>query len=49
MNIERKFLEQLAKQKGGVLLVDDVIEVAKDPTCILHKHFQWDNTKAAEA
>jgi hypothetical protein len=49
MNTERKFLEQLAKQKGGVLLVDDVIEVAKNPTCILHKHFQWDNTKAAEA
>ena len=49
MNTERKFLEQLAKQKGGVLLVDDVIEVAKNPTCVLHKHFQWDNTKAAEA
>lgn len=49
MNAERKFLENLAKQKNGMLLVDDVLAVAADPTCVLHKHFQWDNTKAAEA
>ena len=49
MKAERKFLEKLAKNKGGMLLVDDVLAVASDPTCVLHKHFQWDNTKAAEA
>lgn len=49
MKAERKFLEKLAKQKGGTLLVDDVLNAAQDPKCILHKHFQWDDTKAAEA
>lgn len=49
MKAERKFLEKLAKQHNGVLLVDDVLAVASDPRCILHKHFQWDDTKAAEA
>jgi hypothetical protein len=49
MKAERKFLEQLAKQHGGMLMVEDVLGVARDPRCILHKHFQWDDTKAAEA
>lgn len=49
MKEERKFLEQLAKQRGGMLLVEDVLDVAQDPSCILHKHFQWDDTKAAES
>ena len=49
MKAERKFLEKLAKQHDGVLLVDHVLDAAADPKCILHKHFQWDNSKAAEA
>ena len=49
MKAERKFLEKLAKQHNGVLLVDHVLEAAVDPKCILHKHFQWDNDKAAES
>ena len=49
MKEERKFLEQLAKQHNGYLMVDDVLNAAKDPQCILHKHFQWDDTKAADA
>jgi hypothetical protein len=49
MKEERKFLERLAKRSGGVLLVDEVLAVAADPKCILHKHFQWDDTKAAES
>ena len=49
MKAERKFLEKLAKQHGGMLLVDHVLEAATDPKCILHKHFQWDDSKAAEA
>jgi len=49
MKEERKFLEKLAKQSGGMLLVDTVLDAARDPRCILHKHFQWDDTKAAES
>lgn len=49
MKEERKFLERLTKERGGMLMVDDVLNAAKDPTCVLHKHFQWDDTKAAEA
>ena len=49
MKEERKFLEQLAKKHNGYLMVDDVLNAAKDPQCVLHKHFQWDDNKAAEA
>lgn len=49
MKEERKFLERLAKTKGGMLMVDDVLDAARNPTCVLHKHFQWDDNKAAEA
>ncbi len=49
MKEERKFLERLAKSYGGMLLVDTVLDAARDPKCILHRHFQWDDTKAAEA
>ena len=49
MKTERKFLEQLARQNGGMLVVEDVLGAARDPRCVLHKHFQWDDTKAAEA
>lgn len=48
MKEERKFLERLTKSRGGMLMVDDVLDAAKDPRCVLHKHFQWDDTKAAE-
>jgi len=49
MNEEKKFLERLANQKGGILMVDDVIEAAKDKSCVLHHHFEWDDTEAAKA
>ena len=49
MNAEKKFLEKLANQKGGILMVDDVIEAAKDESCVLHHHFEWDDTEAAKA
>ena len=49
MKAERKFLERLAKQNGGMLMVDTVLDAARDPNCILHKHFQWDDSKAAES
>ena len=46
---ERKVLEAIARENNGLLMVDDVLDVAKDPTSVLHKHFQWDDDKAAEA
>lgn len=46
---ERKVLEAIARQNNGLLMVDDVLDVAKDPTSVLHKHFQWDDDKAAES
>lgn len=49
MNAEKKFLEKLANQNGGILMVDDVIEAAKDKSCVLHHHFEWDDTEAAKA
>ena len=49
LEIERKLLTKIAKQHGGVLLVDDVLSEARDEDSPLHKHFEWDNTVAAEA
>ena len=46
---ERKVLERLAKENDGLLMVEAVLDEAKDPKSILHKHFQWDDDKAAEA
>ena len=46
---ERKVLEAIARENNGLLMVDDVLDVAKDPTSVLHKHFQWDDDKAAES
>lgn len=46
---ERRVLERLARQNNGLLMVDDVVEEARDPQSVLHRHFQWDDDKAAEA
>jgi hypothetical protein len=46
---ERRVLERLARQNNGLLMVDDVLEEARDPQSVLHRHFQWDDDKAAEA
>lgn len=46
---ERAVLEKLAKQNNGLLEVEHVLDEAKNPQSILHKHFQWDNDKAADA
>lgn len=48
MKEERKLLTQLAQRNGGVLRVDDVLEEARQEGSILHKHFEWDDSKAAE-
>lgn len=47
MNEERKLLEKMARRNGGVLMIDDVLEEAKDEGSILHRHFEWDDTEAA--
>jgi hypothetical protein len=47
MNEERKLLEKMARQNGGVLMIDDVIEEAKKEESILHSYFEWDDSEAA--
>lgn len=49
MEIERKVLTQIATQKGGVLTVDDVLTEAQDESSPLHKHFEWNDSAAADA
>lgn len=48
MDIEKKVLTTMARRNNGVLLVDDVLNEAKDESSPLHKHFEWDDTEAAE-
>ena len=48
MNEERDLLMQIARRNGGVLKVDDVLEEAKSENSLLHKHFEWDDTAAAD-
>ncbi len=48
MNEERDLLMQIARRNGGVLKVDDVLEEAKSENSPLHKHFEWDDTAAAD-
>lgn len=47
MKEERKLLTKIARQNGGVLKVEDVLEEARDEGSPLHKHFEWDDTEAA--
>jgi hypothetical protein len=49
MEIERQVLTEIAVKKGGVLMVDDVLEEAKDEESPLHKHFEWNDSVAAAA
>ena len=46
---ERIALLDLAESCDGILTTDAVLQVAADPRHVLHKHFEWDDTKAAEA
>lgn len=48
MNEERKYLEDMARQHNGVLMIDHVLEAAKDEDNILHRHFEWDDSEAAK-
>ena len=48
MKEERKLLTKIARQNGGVLKVENVLNEARDESSPLHKHFEWDNSEAAE-
>lgn len=48
MELERKLLTKMARRNGGILKVDDVLEEAKDVNSVLHKHFEWDDSEAAD-
>lgn len=49
LEVERKVLTKLARQHGGVLMVDHVLEEAKSESSPLHSHFEWNDSVAAEA
>ena len=48
MKDERILLTKIALQNGGVLKVEDVLIEARDESSPLHKHFEWDDSEAAE-
>ena len=45
---ERDYLLELAEQNDGILSTEVVLEDARQDTSPLHRHFQWDDTIAAE-
>ena len=45
---ERDYLLELAEQNDGILTTEAVLEDARQDTSPLHRHFQWDDTIAAE-
>jgi hypothetical protein len=42
-------LTKIAEEGGGELTPRAVVENARNPRSVLHKHFEWDDAKAAEA
>lgn len=48
MEEEKRLLTQMALHNNGVLKVEDVLAEARDEGSILHKHFEWDDSEAAE-
>lgn len=45
---EIEVLERLRDENDGLLKVDAIVEEARDRRSPLHKHFDWDDTSAAE-
>jgi len=43
----REALESIRQAHDGILRAEDVVEAAADPDSPLHRHFQWDDGKAA--
>lgn len=48
MKAERELLTRMARRNGGMLEIDDVLKEAEDKSSILHKHFEWDDSEAAD-
>lgn len=48
LELERQLLTKLARRNGGRLMVDDVLAEAKSDSSPLHRHFEWDDTEAAD-
>jgi hypothetical protein len=44
---EKDELLKLADEADGLLTIDAVLEAARNETSSLHRHFTWDDTKAA--
>lgn len=42
-------LEAIAQKSGGRLIPAAIVEAARERRHILHRHFEWDDAKAAEA
>ena len=47
MEAIKRELETIRSAHGGILLVEDVVEFAKDDQSALHAKFNWDDTHAA--
>ena len=43
-----KALEAISVQRGGKLTPPAVVDAARDRKSVLHRHFEWDDAKAAE-
>ena len=46
---EKNELMRLAYANDGILLVDDIVDSARDELSPLHRHFTWDDSIAAAA
>ena len=42
-------IERVRLDRGGELHPGDLVDAAKDPASVLHRHFEWDNKVAAES
>jgi len=42
-----QILNAMRKKKKGFLLPEDVVDYARDPSSVIHRDFQWDDTIAA--
>lgn len=50
MEIEQDYKQriiELAQQAGGMLTTEDVLADAAHPDSVLHRHFEWDDSRAA--
>jgi hypothetical protein len=41
-------IERLISLRGGMIETRQLVEAARDPSSVLHRHFTWDDRKAAD-